>query len=1210
MEDDKYNISNYSDNELYDILDLNNPTDRELEAKLIHTINKYGNMQNESGYKLAIFFQNIYSHFFEIEEDPEPEPIQEGFETNNLFNISQKNPTKYTDKSGITYDVKYDISGNPYYMKDNTKKYIINGVDSSFNYYPQNSNTGVIKESQLGSQLINKTTNNPATSRDIINTTSFEYTEDKFGLNPLLKQTITRIISIDSQYRDNKSTTLATNFTLNLSEPLRGVVSLKLESIQIPITWYTINNSYGANFFMIKGRTDGINSSAYNGEYDYKVEIPPGNYVLDNTKQNYICTALNKSITDLSNTYTDTNFGQTSIDYNTSTVKTTITLDLQKSYNESCFYLDFSGTWTPSSNSTITDQTELNIYRTQSIPSYLGLNNINYNPFTIKSNQTYQINSIENKNIISYGVDSSNNTIQIIQYNYDGVNEYNSNNIINSFQLEIPYGTYNSSQLFTEINNIISKSSFLDSSFSRLNLIDITDPSNTNFGYSHYELKIKLNRKTVKPIPNTKIVVIFPDERELERNSIWTITSQQFKSCFFFDSTINESNIIYAETNCVESNINVDSYTSIYLKCISPTYYATTPDFSLNDIIINIPQNNYSISQFITTLNNLFIDNPLFTSNTIAYINNNYFTLDLDIINNFNSNNWNVNIDKSSALTQIFGISGEYKLIDYSNNSYKILNTTINTVNPINYTNNANNPTNYNIPFSLSSDKLLTFYPNILENNGNKKDISYNLSLSKTSFSGLDDLIQDINKQFNTFTLFSYYSDISVNEYPLSNSSISSSPVGTSIYTISMITNINFYLMENNYEIYFNDTAPGINNNIKNSENSWYDFNIDYSYNILSLQTSDNLISKTLTGDTAVNLISLSLTNDNNYFYILPYYDYGGAYTEANNFKITIPLSTIPYTSYTLINAINIELAKNPKLAGSYMTTYSKNNKLFVKFIININIIYTSKDYDIIFYDTISFVKCFVGATSVQNTSWDSTLGWILGFRDYTDYTLLKTNQTPTEGQLPHYIDSKTGTYLYKDIFPTDNNLSSINTRTLINLTGDTSTTTNIYNYFLIVLDDYNQNHLNDGLVSITSSETNIPLPSYKSKQSSTICDPITNNEVTTSTATTDGLTQKQIYALNQAAISHQQSKNNIYSAGPNVQDVFGIIPLRIAGQPPGTYYVETGGNLQNQSRVYFGPVNISRISIKLQNDKGDIVDLNGSNWSFSLLCEQLYRNK
>ena len=44
-----YDVSTYTDNELYNILDLDSPTDRELEAKIIFLINKYKNMQNASG---------------------------------------------------------------------------------------------------------------------------------------------------------------------------------------------------------------------------------------------------------------------------------------------------------------------------------------------------------------------------------------------------------------------------------------------------------------------------------------------------------------------------------------------------------------------------------------------------------------------------------------------------------------------------------------------------------------------------------------------------------------------------------------------------------------------------------------------------------------------------------------------------------------------------------------------------------------------------------------------------------------------------------------------------------------------------------------------------------------------------------------------------------------------------------------------------------
>ena len=41
-----------------------------------------------------------------------------------------------------------------------------------------------------------------------------------------------------------------------------------------------------------------------------------------------------------------------------------------------------------------------------------------------------------------------------------------------------------------------------------------------------------------------------------------------------------------------------------------------------------------------------------------------------------------------------------------------------------------------------------------------------------------------------------------------------------------------------------------------------------------------------------------------------------------------------------------------------------------------------------------------------------------------------------------------------------------------------------------------------------------------------------------------------------------------------------------------GSIYVDFSGTLQNQERVYFGPVNIHRMSISLVSDRGDVVNL------------------
>ena len=43
---DLYEISNYTTDQLYEILDLDNPSDRELEAKILMMIHKYENMNN------------------------------------------------------------------------------------------------------------------------------------------------------------------------------------------------------------------------------------------------------------------------------------------------------------------------------------------------------------------------------------------------------------------------------------------------------------------------------------------------------------------------------------------------------------------------------------------------------------------------------------------------------------------------------------------------------------------------------------------------------------------------------------------------------------------------------------------------------------------------------------------------------------------------------------------------------------------------------------------------------------------------------------------------------------------------------------------------------------------------------------------------------------------------------------------------------------
>jgi hypothetical protein len=232
-------------------------------------------------------------------------------------------------------------------------------------------------------------------------------------------------------------------------------------------------------------------------------------------------------------------------------------------------------------------------------------------------------------------------------------------------------------------------------------------------------------------------------------------------------------------------------------------------------------------------------------------------------------------------------------------------------------------------------------------------------------------------------------------------------------------------------------------------------------------------------------------------------------------------------------------------------------------------------------------MKCYTGVKSVKNTTWDTTIGWLIGFHDSTSY-----------------------------------NLSLRGTRgSIVTLSGDTTVSVNLYNYFLICLDDFNQNHLNDGLVTVASNNTDITLPSYANRTKLS-CDPVTNllvYDLTPDETTYNQLTQNQIRAITENANAKRQSSiisntgdvsAKSYGSGPFVQDVFAYIPMKIAGLENGSVYVDYGGTLQNQERTYFGPVNLSRMRVRLVSDRGDVVNLNGSNWSFSLICEQLYQQK
>jgi len=508
---DIYNIKNYTDEELLNILDLSNPTDNELEAKILSLISKYENFQNEEGKKLQKFYEDIYNHFFydSVLEEKDAKGI-EGFENIN----------------------------------ENIKK-----VDDS-----------------------QKNTNNRAVNYSV----ALDYSKDK--LNPLLKQTTKRLIVIDSQYRDNRNNSISTDFTFNLSDNLKDVVNLKLYSFQIPYTWYVINDNFGSNTFKLKAISSGLN----NGSNDITVTISPGNYTAST-----LIDAVNGAYSTLKTQtqYSDISFGITSAYYDPISCKSKLVFDIKNQYNENFYTLGFQKWTSPYSSNRLT-----------SIPAFLGFGKQVYDLNIIYSNQqvlpltTNQAASTIDNNLSVYFLDNSNNYFTIIQYasNTTSDVEYSSENVTNgnikilkSYEITLSnlltQQTYTRTQLYNELKTQLKNNQYLTNS--DILRSDNTDISFNDIYYSHYEMKILLNRNTtINNITNQKVVVVFPND-----SIIWTGPT----SVFVFDNKINELSNIIGEQTTLESKYYINNPPTFKLKCKKPFYGYYLENDKNGDIYVN-----------------------------------------------------------------------------------------------------------------------------------------------------------------------------------------------------------------------------------------------------------------------------------------------------------------------------------------------------------------------------------------------------------------------------------------------------------------------------------------------------------------------------------------------------------------------------------------------------------------------------------------------
>ena len=1097
MGDDMYDISKYSDEELYGILDINNPTDRELEAKILSLVYKYNNIGNESSSKLTKFFVDIYNHFFEDEESSHETSV-EGFATIN----------------GNSSSVSVSLPG--------------------YTSFTGNATITTINESPSNLQL----------------TKQLSYSKDK--LNPILTQTIKRIISIDSQYRDNKLQTPTTNFNFNLSEPLKDVVSLKLYSVQIPYNWYTVNSTFGGNFFYLKGNSPGIN----NEHFYYQISINSGNYTPEN-----LVSSINYDIsTNLIPQHMDVNFGTTQLYYNSSTGLVTFDIDITSVFGESNYYLKFPD-W-----SSITDISGQN-NRFSTLATYMGFNKKEYSCSSTDSNTIFALSGDNNPTLFSLSAfDASSFTFYVYPYIGNGyplkLNVNSTSVVYNPIEVTIPYNVsmfVTRKEFITLVSNTLKSNTYFDPGHSKLEWIDLIEPGQYPINYSYLNLAIKVYPNTqIAPIaPNIKYAVVFPDTN----NSIFYGTTSicQFPTTYrdTSNNVVCELNNLIADAPILQSNYDLSGKNQLIFSCDASGY-----NNPLNEIIVDVPPfNNYILSQYISS-----VQTAIESSSRSSIIKGTQISQDvsmninIDVFINQTFTNTNYRVKATGTIAKIFGMTDDtyYRL---SNPTTDISKNYI--LNPVTL---------------FSSDKLI-ISPDPNSNNALASSFIIDFSNNTTIYNSIDTIIFYLNDKLVKYT------DNILNTRPFEFSSIYYDYLN-SRFVLSLTIIQKLSLKTYNLKL-----------DSDNAVNSWVN-NLGFNayYDIQSFTITEPYVKITSNKPIPDQQITFTNLSTNNYFELIPYSDINGLQTSVNDYgidykvKITIPPNK--YSMLQLIQAINNKLDVEPLAKGSKFEIVSIDGQNYVQFRANINKVFSTSDYQLSFYDPTSFVRCYSGATrigntSIQNVTWDTTIGWLLGYRTSTLYNLRD------------YVNlTKTSSLNIKSYYLTGSRSN------VCEMISDTSVNTNLYNYFLILLDDYAQNHLNDGLVTITNQETRVSHAPVKY-----ICDPITNQQIAYPADYGERqYTAAQLYSFNEQIMSQQVIQKS-YSSGPFVKDVFGIIPLKVSGMSLGSVYVEFGGTLQNQERVYFGPVNISRMSIKLLTDRGDIVDLNNSNWSFSLVCEQLYKS-
>jgi hypothetical protein len=165
--------------------------------------------------------------------------------------------------------------------------------------------------------------------------------------------------------------------------------------------------------------------------------------------------------------------------------------------------------------------------------------------------------------------------------------------------------------------------------------------------------------------------------------------------------------------------------------------------------------------------------------------------------------------------------------------------------------------------------------------------------------------------------------------------------------------------------------------------------------------------------------------------------------------------------------------------------------------------------------------------------------------------------------------------------------------------------------YLILKLNDHTSNRLTNNIVSLrTFSNQHVRLPLYTAK--ARIASKLATNTVESFPSAPRRLTSKQLFTISSVSTAPLTQRGRV--DGADTTDYFAKIPIKhqsdwantnngvtkLKEDGPGKLFVEMGGTLQKNKRVYFGPVTLRKLGVSLYDDRGNLLGLN-QNWSFTL---------